>query len=70
MHADMHHTYLMHTPPAHLYAGMVDALVCTQTSHTAPGDHDQLSITTIARGNVLALRPDFADRPRELSRVS
>jgi hypothetical protein len=57
MHADMHHTHLMHIPLAHLYAGMVDALVCTQTSHTRHTGHDRSrSTANLARHSLLSFR--------------
>jgi hypothetical protein len=57
MHADMHHTHLMHIPLARLYAGMVDALACTQTNHTRHTGHGRSrSTANLARHSLLSFR--------------
>ena len=57
MHADMHHTHLMHIPLARLYDGMVDALACTQTNHTRHTGHGRSrSTANLARHSLLSFR--------------
>ena len=57
MHADMHNTHLMHIPLASLYAGMVDALACTQTNHTRHTGHGRSrSTANLARHSLLSFR--------------
>ena len=69
MHADLHHTQLVHTPLAHFHAGMANALACIQyMSHSTRSW--LLSINCPPCMSQPPLVQNFAEHSRELSRVS